>query len=177
MKLKRITIAAVLAIVLGATALGAADSTHAGPKPGLMPGKWVGTGVISGSITDEVGTTRFSGKIGFRITIRKDLAVGGTGSWVKQMVGQGDGMSSSMTGIGTLYFGESPQGIKISYFEEVEGTVTVGGFTQPIKFETKTKEARLVITKARRCSAVGFIPAGGGMKMTWTAKRLGKCTE
>ncbi len=178
MKLKSIGIATTLALALTAAALVGAAATEARPKPGLTPGKWQGTGVITGSVTDEVGTTSFSGKLGFRITIRKDLAVSGTGSWVKQMVGRGDGMSSSMTGIAHMYFGESPQGIKISYAEEVEGTVTVNGLTHPVKFDTPgAKTARLVITRARHCSASGTIPAGGGLRMNWTAKRLGKCTE
>ena len=178
MSIKTIAIVALVALAAIAAALTGPATMQAGPKPGLVPGKWQGTGVISGSITDVVGKTTFSGKVGFRINIRKDFAVGGTGSWVKQMDGAGTDMSSSMTGIATMYFGESGQGgIKITYFEEVEGTVTVNGRTHPMKFTTKDKTASLVITKARKCSAVGVIPAGGGMRITWTAKRVGKCVE
>jgi hypothetical protein len=180
MKLRIVITTAALALAVGAAALGGASSSEAAPKPGLTPGTWQGTGAITGSVTDEVGTTTFSGKIAFRITIGKNLSVSGKGSWVKQMVGKGDGMSSSMTGIGLMYFGESPQGIKITYLEDVEGTVTINGLTHPVKFSIGTKEdrvTRLVVGKAYHCSASGVIPAGPGLKMTWKAKRLGKCSQ
>ena len=179
MKLRTFTIAAVLSLALGAAALGTASTTDAAAKRGLLPGKWQGTGVISGSITDEAATTTFSGKLGFRFVVKKNLAVVGNGSWVKTMKGSGL-VSSDMTGIGYMSFGGLASDIGYIYTEEVQGTVTANGIASPVKFvrgDDEVLKGHLVITKARKCSAFGFIPAGGGLKMTWSAKRVGKCSE
>jgi hypothetical protein len=178
MKLK-LTIATVLSVALGAAALGSASAGEAGAKPGLMPGKWHGTGVITGSITDAAATTTFSGKVGFRLTVLKNFAVKGTGSWVKTMKGRGD-VSSTMTGIGYMFFGGTARDIRYAYTETVEGTVTANGIASPVSFQRgdeKLLASQLVITRARKCTATGFIPTGEGMKITWTAKRLGACSE
>jgi len=179
MKLKMLTIAAALALALVAAALGSASTTEAGAKRGLMPGKWQGTGEFSGSITDAGGRTSFSGKLGFRIVVRKNLAVEGNGSWVKTMTGRGIA-SSDMTAVGYMLFGGIASDIGYLYNEDVEGTVTTDGIAHPVKFQRGDDEllkGRLVITKARKCTAFGFIPANGGMKITWSAKRVGKCSE
>ena len=163
MKIKSIAIATVLVAAIAAVALASATATHAGPKPGLLPGKWQGTGVISGSVTDEVGTTTFKGKLGFRINVAKNLEAHGTGSWVKTMNGTSEFMKSTMTGIGRMWFGGFAHDIDYMYEEAVEGTIH-DAFTnksRPIKFvrgQDETLRGRLVITKARTCTAAGFIP-------------------
>ena len=40
--------------------------------------------MISGSVTDAAGTTKFSGKVGFRLVVSNDRWVKGTGSWVRR---------------------------------------------------------------------------------------------
>ena len=179
MKVRTITMAAALVLALAAAALAAATATEAGAKRGLMPGKWQGTGVFSGSITDEAATTTFGGKLGFRFVVKKNLAVEGKGSWVKTMKGRGL-VSSDMTSIGVMLFGGLAHEIGYIYTEEVVGTVTANGIASPVKFvrgDDEVLKAMLVITKARKCSAVGFIPANGGLKISWSAKRVGKCVE
>ena len=177
MKLKMLTLGAALGFVLVAVVLGSASSGEAAAKRGLMPGKWHGMGVISGSITDEAATTTFSGKLGFRLNVAKNLAVGGSGSWVKTMKGRGL-VSSTMTGIARLVFTGTGSGIKFGYTETVDGTITANGMTKPVSFDLAPAGfVRLVITRARTCTAAGTIPTGDGAKITWTAKRLGRCTE
>ncbi|MCI0637169.1 MAG: hypothetical protein L0206_25130 [Actinobacteria bacterium] len=183
MKLKKITVTTVLMAAISLAALGSATSTEAGAKPGLLPGKWHGTGVITGSVTDAGGRTTFGGKIGFRLNVAKNLEVSGTGSWVKTMKGRGEMAKSDMTGIGKMWFGGFGHNVDYMYEEHVEGTVTFAfGATKKVSFvhgQDETLRGRLVITKARHCSASGFIPTSkeSGVKITWSAKRLGKCTE
>jgi hypothetical protein len=180
MNVRNFSAAAVLVAAMAVVALAGATATHAGPKPGLLPGKWQGTGVISGSVTDEVATTTFKGKLGFRINVAKNLEVHGTGSWVKTMIGKGEFAKSTMTGIGKMWFGGFGSDVDYIYEEDVEGTIT-DPFTRkarPVKFvhgKDETLRGALVITKARTCTAYGFIPMAkeSGVKITWSAKRLG----
>lgn len=177
MKVKLLTIGTALALVLGAAAIASAPASEAAGKPGLSPGKWVGTGTITGSVTDEAATTTFSGKIGFRITVRNDLLVHGQGSWVKTMKGRGL-VDSDLVGIGQMTVGGHFNDLHFDYIESAEGTITVNGMTRPVAFGNEEfKRGALVLTSVAKCKARGFIPTAdaGGAKMTWTAKRVGKC--
>jgi hypothetical protein len=183
MKLKSIAIATTLALAIIGAALVGATSTEARAKPGLMPGKWQGVGVIKGSTTDAGGKTTFSGKVGFRLFVAKNLEVSGTGSWVKTMKGTSELVRSTMTGIGRMWFGGFGYDIDYMYEEDVQGFVEDAfGRKTPVKFvhgQDETLRGRLVITKARTCRAAGFIPTSGesGVKISWTAKKLGKCSD
>ncbi len=183
MKLKSIAIATALALALIAAALVSAAATDARPKPGLTPGKWQGTGVITGSVRDAGGKTTFNGKLGFRLIVAKNLEVEGTGSWVKTMRGRGEIAASVMQGIGRMWFGGHAHNIDYIYEEAVEGTIEIAnGGKRPVSFvrgQDETLKGQLVITRARTCTAFGFIPTAGesGVKITWSAKRLGKCSE
>jgi hypothetical protein len=176
MNRKMLILAAALSVAVSAAALGSASASSTVARPGLLPGKWQGTGVISGSVTDDGGTTTFGGKIGFLFNVRKDLLVHGKGSWVKTMTGRGF-VNSDLTGIANLTFGGRSHKIVFDYIESVEGTITANGIKKPVSFDTGEdfKRASLVITKARTCTASGFIPVAkeSGVKMTWTARRLG----
>jgi hypothetical protein len=176
MNRKLLILAAALSLAVCATALGSASAGNTAPVPGLLPGKWQGTGVIKGSVTDAGGTTTFGGKIGFLFTVRKDLLVHGKGSWVKTMTGRGL-VDSDLTSIAMLTFGGRSHKVVFDYLENVEGTITANGIKKPVTFSTSEdfKKASLVITKARTCSANGFILVAkeSGVTMTWTAKRLG----
>ena len=176
MNRKMLIVAATLALAVSAAALGSASASSTVAKPGLLPGKWQGTGVISGSVTDAGGTTTFGGKIGFLFTVRKDLLVHGKGSWVKTMTGRGI-VDSDLTGIADLTIGGRSHKVVFDYLENVAGTITANGIKKPVDFSTSEdfKRASLVITKARTCTASGYIPVAkeSGVKMTWTAKRLG----
>lgn len=177
MKTKLLTIGAALALLLAAVVLGSASTSEAAGKPGLSPGKWVGTGTISGSVTDDAATTTFSGKIGFQVTVRNNLLVHGNGSWAKTMTGRGL-VDSDIVAIGQLTIGGRSNDLLFDYIESAEGTITVNGKPRPVEFGNDDfKRSRLVLTSVAKCKARGFIPTAdaGGAKMTWTAKRLGKC--
>jgi hypothetical protein len=177
MKGKLLTIVTVLTLALGAALLGSASATEAAGKPGLSPGKWVGTGTISGSVTDDAATTTFSGKIGFQLTVRKNLLVHGDGSWVKTMKGRGF-VDSDMVGIAQLTIGGRFNDLLFDHIESVEGTITANGITKRVEFgDEEFRRSHLVLTSVAKCKARGFIPTAdaGGAKMTWTARRLGKC--
>ena len=177
MKLRNITAAATLALAIGATAVGSATASGA-VKPGLTPGTWTGTGVISGSVTDAAGTTTFSGKVGFRIVVAKDRWAKGTGSWVRTMKGTTEFTKGELTGIADLRFAGPSNEVDILYAEAVEGTVSFpGGRTTPVKFkrgwDDTPLQASLVVKQVKRCTASGTIPAGGGIQITWSAKAAG----
>ena len=178
MKLKKIAVTSALALTMVVTALGTAPATGAAAKPGLPPGTWNATGVISGSVTDAAGTTNFSGKVGFRLVVARDRWVKGTGSWVRTMKGSTEFTKGAMTGIADLRFAGPSNEIDILYAEAVEGTVSFpGGKTTPVKFkrgwDDKPLQATLVVKRVTRCSAAGTIPAGEGIQITWTAKAAG----
>jgi hypothetical protein len=178
MTLRKIAIAATLALAVVVAALGSASATSAAGKPALPAGTWTGTGVISGSLTDAAGTTSFSGKVGFRLVVSKKRWVKGTGSWVRTMKGSAEFSRSTMTGIAHLRLAGPSNEIDILYAEEVEGTVEVPyAKPQPVQFkrgwDDKPLVSQLLITRVTKCSAAGTIPTGEGMKITWTAKPLG----
>ena len=175
MNRKMLIVAAGLAVVVSAASLGSASASSTAPKPGLLPGKWQGTGTISGSITDDAATTTFSGKLGFRLNVAKNLTVTGSGSGVKVMKGRGLG-HSDMTAIARLVFTGTGRDIRFGYAETVDGTVTANGIRSPVEFERAPPGfVQLVINGARTCSASGTIPVQreSGVTITWTARRLG----
>jgi hypothetical protein len=178
MKLKHITAAAALALTIGVTTVGTATAGEALVNPGLTAGTWTGTGVISGSVTDAAGTTRFTGKVGFRIKVAKDRWAKGTGSWVRTMKGSTEFTKGEMTGIADLRFAGPSNEIDILYAEAVEGTVSFpGGKTTPVKFKRGWDDmplrAPFIVKHVKRCTASGTIPAGEGIQITWTAKAQG----
>ena len=175
MNRKMLIVAAALAVLVSVAALGSASASNTAPKPGLLPGKWQGTGTISGSITDDAATTTFSGKLGFRLNVAKNLSVTGSGSWVKEMKGRGI-VSSDMTAIARLVFTGTARDVRFGYAETVDGTITANGIRSPVQFDRAPPGfVRLVISRARTCSASGSIPVQqeSGVTITWTAKRLG----
>jgi hypothetical protein len=184
MKLKRIALGIALGLVALAAALGSTSTVEAAGKPGLTPGTWKGTGVISGSVTDAAGTTRFTGKLGFRLVVSKKRWVKGTGSWVRTMVGTSEFVRSRMVGIAKMTFAGPSNEIDILYAEDVEGFVEDAfGRKTPVAFNRgggsgpPTSELPLrndlIVKRVQRCTASGIIPTGEGMKITWTAKAAG----
>jgi hypothetical protein len=178
MNLKRLTALAALTLTLSAVALGSASAGDAASQAALrlLPGKWQGTGKISGSITDDGGTTTFGGKLGFRLTVRTDRLVHGKGSWVKTMTGRGL-VDSDLSSIAMFTIGGWSHKMVFDYLENVEGTITANGIKKPVSFDSGEdfKKASLVITYATKCTAGGFVPVAkeSGVKMTWAAKRSG----
>jgi len=174
MKLKTLTVAATLALVVAAALIGSASSTGAAPKPGFLPGIWNGKGTIGGSVTDEVGTTLFKGTFKFRIKVAPDFTVTGTGRRVLRMKGTGD-PSSTMRGIGTLKFSGTASDVRFTGTEQVVGNITVNGYTHPLRMTKSipTEEgasAPLVIKRPGKCRALGTVPMGPGVTLKWTAE-------
>jgi hypothetical protein len=178
MNLGKITVATTLALATAVLAVGSASAGGTAGKPGLTAGTWTGTGMISGSVTDAAGTTTFTGKVGFRISVAKDRWAKGTGSWVRTMKGGTEFTRGTLRGIAQLRFAGPSNEIDILYAEDVEGTITLpGGKTTPMKFkrgwDDQPLQAALVVKQVKRCSASGTIPAGDGIQITWTAKAQG----
>jgi polyisoprenoid-binding protein YceI len=177
MKRRMLTAVALLSLAACTVAFGSASASDTGQAAlRLSPGKWQGVGKISGSVTDEAATTTFSGKLGFRLTVRTDRLVHGKGSWVKTMTGRGL-VDSDLTGIAMFTIGGWSHKMAFDYLESVEGTITANGIKKPVSFDSGEdfKKASLVITYATKCTAGGFVPVAkeSGVEMTWTAKRAG----
>jgi polyisoprenoid-binding protein YceI len=177
MKRRMLTAVALLSVAACVVALGSAsanDTAQAALR--LSPGKWQGVGKISGSITDDAATTTFSGKLGFQLTVRKDLYVHGKGSWAKTMTGRGL-VDSDLTGIAFLTIGGTSDKIVFDYMESVDGTITANGMQKPVSFDSGEdfKKSSLVIQYAKKCHVGGYIPVAkeSGVKITWTAKKYG----
>ena len=62
MKLRIQTLTA-LALLLVAAVAGTASANQTAPKPGFLPGTWIGKGTIKGSVEDGPMWTTFSGGI------------------------------------------------------------------------------------------------------------------
>jgi polyisoprenoid-binding protein YceI len=177
MKLRMLTVVALHSLAACAVALASASASDTAQTAlRLSPGKWQGVGKISGSITDDAATTTFSGKLGFQLTVRKDLYVHGKGSWAKTMTGRGL-VDSDLTGIAFLTIGGTSNKIVFDYMESVEGTITANGMQKPVSFDSGEdfKKSSLVIQYAKKCYAGGLIPVAkeSGVTMTWTAKKYG----
>ena len=83
-----------LALTAAAVALGAfAAAGSAAPKPGFLPGTWIGQGTISGSVDDGPMSAFFNGRISFTMKVGKSLGVSGTGTWKLDMLGSQDAPS------------------------------------------------------------------------------------
>jgi len=169
MKLKMLTSLATLCLLLLAAAIGGAESTPAAAKPGFLPGTWNGTGKIGGVVNDGFATTRFSGKLGFRIKVNPDLTVSGTGSWVRMMKGTGP-VSSEMQGIATFKFSGTATAPRFKGKEDATGNLHVNGSSRPLKIDDRDVGGLLVFARAGKCSANGTVPTGEGAKLKWTAK-------
>lgn len=181
MKLSRISIGAALLVVLAALAIGFTSASHAAPKPGFMPGTWVGKGTIKGYVVDGPMATHFSGGMAFTLKVSPKLAVSGSGKWQMSMLGSQDGPSewavdSTMNGTAAISLGGSSTGPTFTGTQKVSGEIRSGSMKTPISME-RPLTGKLTINRAGKCLVRGVTQMQRGVTLTWSAqlKGSGKC--
>jgi hypothetical protein len=177
--LARLAASAAVAMIalLGTTTLAPAT---AAPKPGFVPGTWVGTGTISGTTIDSPMTTRFNGGISFTLRVDHGLRVTGTGTWRLGMLGAettgSDGaMTSKLKGSAAIALTGSGTAVAFKGTQRVAGAVTAYGVTRPISF-TRPLTGTLRVTKAGTCRVSGGTTLPGGVALRWSAVLKGSGT-
>jgi hypothetical protein len=176
----RISMATLVAALAATLAGSFSASGGAAPKPGFLPGTWVGKGTISGTSTDGPMTTHFSGGVTFTLKVAKNLSVGGSGTWRMNMLGSEDAPSeyavdSTMNGAAVIRFGGPATGPTFSGTQKVTGEIRSGSMKQPISFERATS-GKLTIVRAGKCLVKGATVIQSGVKLTWSAQLKGSGT-
>ncbi len=166
--------AALVLAVIGAT------SADAKPKPGLVPGTWIGKGTISGSSTDGPFTVHFNGGIAFTVKVAPSLAAKGSGSWRLDMLGSQDGPSdsavdSSMQGRAAITLTGSGTKLTFRGTQQVVGEIRTGGIARPVSFSRPLTGA-LTITRAGACRVSGQTRMPDGVRLVWSATLKGSGT-
>ncbi len=172
MKFKKVTIVG-LALALGAAVLGTASTSQAGPKPGLVPGKWIVTGTLSGSGQDGVMSISNRGLVRLALNVAPDHSVTGSGTWKRTMTGAGADTKSVIIGTATLKLSGPSRDAKFAGKEYSQGKIWVNGHAVSIGTKGIGLAGTLVIARAGDCTANGSaaIPTRPGLKLEWTAKR------
>ena len=176
----RIQILTALALLLVAAVAGTASATQTAPKPGFLPGTWIGKGTIKGSVEDGPMWTTFSGGIAFTLKVDKSFRASGSGSWKMNMLGTQDAMSedaidTSMFGTASIQLSGSAANPAFKGVMHVVGEIRAFGHKRPMKPFDQPIAKRLVITKANACKVVGSTEIQPGVTLTWTAQRRGGC--
>lgn len=173
-------LAATLLIGLVLALVGAAGAS-AKPKPGFLPGTWVGKGTITGSSADGPMTVHFSGGIAFTLKVAPSLAAKGSGTWRLDMLGSEDAMSdeavdSTMQGRAAISLSGSGTKVSFTGLQRVSGEIRSGGRTTPIGFSRPLK-GTLTIGRAGKCRVSGANVMPDGVKLVWSAtlKGSGSC--
>lgn len=169
-----VAVAAVLASL-------AAGSTDAAPKPGFLPGTWIGKGVIKGFVEDGPMATHFDGGIAFTMKVSPSLAVSGSGTWRMNMLGSQDAPSdyavdSTMMGTAAVTFGGPSTAPTFAGTQKVVGEIRSGSMKHPISME-RPLSGKLTIGRAGKCLVRGVTQMQRGVTLTWSAqlKGSGKC--
>lgn len=163
---------AALGAALSAASL--AGTTHAAPKPGFLPGTWIGTGTISGRSANAIGTTTFSGKLSFRLKVARDGRVSGTGTWSRTMIGAGriDAKIAAKTAVRVV---GSPTDVRLTGTYRAVGTFSSDDVTRTSTFAPATLNERLRIVRAGTCRVTGK-STFQGVTTTWSAQLAGSGT-
>jgi hypothetical protein len=177
--MKHFVIAAAAALLLAAAAV-TAGSASAMPKPGFLPGTWIGFATITGSATDGPMHVRFDGRFAFSLMVSKKLAVSGRGNWTLTMVGSEDApasyaVNSNTVGSAAVAIKGTSTNVIYAGTQHIEREITMAGKTThlaPIEADLK---GRLPITKATTCKVSGGWQIQPGVTLTWSAKRKGAC--
>jgi hypothetical protein len=169
------------ALLLGLiAAVGAATTADAMPKPGFLPGTWIGTASISGSATDGPMHVKFSGRFTFSLTVSKKLAVSGRGHWALTMVGSEDAparyaVNSNTVGSAAVAIKGTSTNVIYAGKQHIEREITMAGKTTQLPPIEADLKGRLPITKATTCKVSGGWQIQPGVTLTWSAKRKGSC--
>ena len=173
---------AILALaVISALVTAVAATAPAAPKPGFLPGTWIGKGTITGTSTDGPYTTHLDGGIAFTLRVDRSLRVSGGGTWKLNMLGSQDGPSSSavdstMQGTAAITFAGTGAAVTFTGNARVIGEMRMGDIKRPVSF-AQTLAGRLLVTRAGKCRVVGAsqVPGGGTLKWTAVLKGSGTC--
>ena len=176
MKQALISLGLVAALVVAL----AATTASAAPKPGFLPGTWIGKGTITGTTTDGPFTTHLDGGIAFTLRVDRGLRVSGTGTWRLNMLGSQDGPSdsavdSTMQGTAAIRFAGTGAVPSFTGNQRVIGEMRMGSMKRPVSF-AQTLAGRLVISRAGKCKVVGGAQMPGGGTLRWTAVLKGSGT-
>jgi hypothetical protein len=174
-----LTIAGSLAI-LAAAAIGTASATQAAPKPGFMPGTWLGKGTIKGDVVDGPMATRFDGGITFTLKVNPKLGVAGGGTWQMNMLGRQDAPSSyrvdsTLNGLAAIKLGGTSTNVTFSGLQKITGEIRSGGVSRPVSMQRQLT-GRLTIGRAGKCLVRGVTVIQQGVTLTWSAKLKGSGT-
>jgi len=179
--LHRIIIAAIVLTLAAALAGSYSSSGGAAPKPGFLPGTWIGKGVIAGTVTDGPMTTHFDGGVTFTLKISKTLRASGSGTWRMNMLGSEDGPSdyavdSTMNGTAPIRLAGSSTTPTFSGTQQIVGEIRSGSMKTPISM-TRPLNGTLKIGRAGKCLVRGVTVVQRGVTLTWSAqlKGSGKC--
>jgi hypothetical protein len=178
--LKRLTATAFALAVLAVGLAATATAGTAAPKPGFLPGTWIGQGTIGGSVTDGLMTTKFDGRVTFVVKVNNKLGVSGAGSWRQTMFGTQDapaqyGVGAMITGTGAIAL--KGTSTKVTFFGKQKLLTEIrAGSRKTTKHESEADlSGRLVITKATQCQVSGKTEVQPGVTLTWSAKFKGAC--
>ena len=171
-----------LALTAAAVALGAfAAAGSAAPKPGFLPGTWIGQGTISGSVDDGPMSAFFNGRISFTMKVSKSLGVSGTGNWKLDMLGSQDapseyGVDATIVGAANIALKGTGTNVTFSGTQRMQMQFRTGGQTKLGPVTEKPLNGRLVITRAGKCRVVGATVIQPGVTLNWRAKLKGSGT-
>ena len=174
MKVKLLALGATVCLAALAATGGSASAAQSAAKPGFVPGKWLGTGKISGKTGDGPMSEVWSGSVRFTLVVTPGRKADGSGTWALTMKGSGP-VASTMNGSATLTMSGPATDVRYTGTQKISGTVTDGVRSTPIGF-TRPLKGQLVITRAGSCRVTGTSPMGPGLTFTWTAQLAGSGT-
>lgn len=171
-----------LAVTAAAVALGSfAAAGTAAPKPGFLPGTWIGQGTISGSVADGPMSAFFNGRVAFTLKVTKRLGVSGTGTWKLDMLGSQDapseyGVDATIVGAATIALDGTGANVTFSGTQRMQMEFRSAGKTRRGPVTEKQLNGRLAITRAGKCRVVGATVIQPGVTLNWSAKLKGSGT-
>ena len=178
----RLTKLSASALALAALAVTLATTATAGtaaPKPGFLPGVWVGSGTIKGSVTDGEMYTMFNGRVSFTLKVNKSLGVAGTGSWKVDMIGAQTESSTQYavdaTIVGTASIALKGTSTNVTYSgkQKLMTQIRAGSRRTTLKESEADLFGRLAITRAYTCKVVGSTVIQPGVTLNWSARLKG----
>jgi hypothetical protein len=167
----KLTIKALVALLLVAASAFAASAAQAAPKPGFPTGTWLGAGYGEAEIAlDGDLITLHSTNLDFVLNVSKDGIVTGSGTLRSLQTGSGS-VGSKITGVAKLTFSGTPTNIRYAGTQVVTTKFIDAAHVDGTTF-TREITGGLVPKKARSCRV-----SGGhwfqGVTFTWQARLKG----
>jgi hypothetical protein len=179
--MKHFVTAGLAALLLAAAAV-ATGSASAMPKPGFLPGTWIGKGTISGSVSEYGMNTEFNGALTFTLAVNPELIVGGSGSWKLTMLGKQDALddhyavSTKTIGTAKVAFNGPATKPTFSGMQHIVRLIGSAGHVREFAPLDRKLTGRLVISRAGKCKVHGVTPIQPGVSLTWSAQLKGSGT-